>query len=220
MASALNADLFHYHRNDQRWGFQKSVNFGVSYAWENGADFAFVCNNDIVLHPEAIWRLVERFGKSDVGMVTCMDVRGEMTAKGMDPQSIATISAKDKETIEDAPHPCFSAFMVSKECWDAVGELDEAFAPAYFEDNDYHYRMQMLGLSAIIHPPAMFYHFASRTQMEAGEDRHPMVSGGEFENNRAHFVKKWGAWPGHETFKTPFNDSTRSFRSTQQCPDA
>lgn len=91
------SELFHYHRNAERWGFQKSVNFGVSYGWEHGAQLALVCNNDIVIHPEAIWRLVDRFSKGEVGMVTCMDIRGEMQERAIIPTLIGTIPAKEKE---------------------------------------------------------------------------------------------------------------------------
>lgn len=217
-ALKLNTDLIYYQRNEERWGFQKSTNFGVNYGFEHGADLAFVCNNDIIMHPEAIWRLVERFGKGDVGMATCMDVSGEMRENGIIPILISTMPAKDKESVDDAPHPCFSAFMLSKECWELVGELDEGFAPAYFEDNDYHYRMQVLDIMAIVHPPAMFFHFASRTQLEAGENGTPIVSNAMFENSRAYFMTKWGGMPTEEKYKHPFNDENKSVKSTKQNP--
>lgn len=217
-ASKMNADLLFYQRNNERWGFQQSVNFGVNYGFEHGADVALVCNNDIILHPEAIWRLVERFGKDAVGMVTCMDVRGEMRESGIMPGMIGSLSAKEKEKVEEAPHPNFSAFMVSKECWEIVGEFDEIFAPAYFEDNDYHYRMRLLGILAITYPPAMFYHFGSRTQHEANEKGTPIVSGALFENNRAFYVRKWGGIPGAEVYERPYNDETKTLKSTKQQP--
>lgn len=216
-ASKLNNDLLFYQRNEERWGFQKSVNFGVHYGLEHGAQMILVCNNDIMLHPEAIWRLIERFDKGGVGMVTCMDVRGEMRENGILPQMIGTLNTKDKEKVEEAPHPNFSAFMVSKECWEEVGEFDEVFEPAYFEDNDYHYRMEQFGLGAIVYPPAMFYHYGSRTQNEADESGRPMVPGGMFENNRANYIKKWGGLPNQEKFTHPYNDESRSLKDTKQC---
>lgn len=213
-ASIMEGPLFHYQRNNERWGFQKSVNFGVNYGLQNGADMMLICNNDIVLHPEAIWRLTERFTKDPVGMVTCMDIRGEMQEKGIMPQLIGQLNAKDKEVVDEAPHPNFSAFMLSKACWEDVGEFDELFEPAYFEDNDYHYRMKKLEIPAIVYPSAMFYHYGSRTQNEAlGQ---PIVSGPLFENNRAFYAKKWGGIPGQETFNTPYNIEAKSLKSTKQ----
>ncbi len=215
-APKLNGDLFLHQRNEERWGFQKSVNFGVKYGLEHGADFMLVCNNDIIIHPEAIWRLVERFTKEPVGMVSCMDVAGEMQAKNLTPQFIGVLNAQEKETVDEAPHPHFSAFMVSKQCWEAVGEFDEVFAPAYFEDNDYHYRMKLLGVPAIVLPSAMFYHYGSRTQNEASEDGKPIVVSMLFENNRAFYVRKWGGLPGQEKFTHPYGEEAKPITETKQ----
>jgi GT2 family glycosyltransferase len=217
-ASKMESELFHYHRssNDERWGFQRSVNFGVCYGLEHGAEFILVLNNDIVLHPEVIWRLVERFEKGDVGMVTCMDVRGEMHEKGIAPVDIKNINAVEKEIVDEAPNPNFSAFCVSKDCWEFVGEFDELFYPAYFEDNDYHRRMFLSQVNAIVLPAAMFYHYGSRTQNE-GDITGPIVPGPLFENIRAEYVKKWGGKPGEETFLTPYNEE-KSLTVTKQKP--
>jgi GT2 family glycosyltransferase len=215
-APKMNSELFLYHRNEERWGFQKSVNFGVKYGIEHGADFIMVCNNDIILHPEALWRLVERFNKNPVGMVSCMDVAGELKEKNITPQMIGALNANDKEVVDEAPHPHFSAFMVSKECWETVGEFDEVFFPAYFEDNDYHYRMNLMEVPAIVLPTAMFYHYGSRTQNEANENGQPIVVSMLFENNRAFYVKKWGGLPGQENFTRPYNNPEWTLKATKQ----
>lgn len=215
-AGKMVSDLFSHVRNEERWGFQKSVNFGINDAFERGYDIAFVCNSDVVLHPEAIWRIVERFEKGDISMVTCMDVRGEMLEKKLEPWNIGSLNANEKESVEEAPHPNFSAFAVNKECWDYVGEFDELFAPAYFEDNDFHYRMKLSAQKGVVYPPAMFYHYGSRTQNESAENGLPVVSGGMFENNRAFYAKKWGGVPGSETFLQPYNDPTNHHTLTKQ----
>lgn len=214
-ASKMESELFHYHRNSERWGFQRSVNFGVNYGFEHGADYALVCNNDIVLHPEAIWRLLEGFERHAAGIISCMDVRGEMQERGMLPALIGTIPPADKEKVDVAPNPNFSAFMISKECWETVGEFDELFFPAYFEDNDYHYRMKLMEVPALVYPPAMFYHYGSRTQNEAQENGRPLVYGDLFDNTRAFYAKKWGGTPGSEIYKTPYNEA-KTLRDTQQ----
>lgn len=214
--SKLNAELVHYHRNDERWGFQKSVNFGVKYGIEHGADAFLVCNNDILIHPEAIWRLVERLSKGDVGMATAMDVRGEVEQIGIPPAAVGSLSALDKEKVDEAPHPNFSAFMVSKDCWEVIGEFDEVFYPAYFEDNDYHYRMKLAEVPTIVYPPAMFYHYGSRTQNEANENGQPLVPSGMFENARAAYVQKWGGVPGSEQFILPYDNQSKTIKSVKQ----
>src|SRR5579872_6052989 len=205
-ASKMVNELFSHKRNEERWGFQRSINYGITDAFDRLFDISFVCNNDIVLHPEAIWRIVERFQKGDVGMVTCMDIRGEMNEKNIPPLMIESILAKDKESVEESNHPNFSAFAINKECWETVGQFDELFEPAYFEDNDYHYRMKQASINAIVLPTALFYHYGSRTQNESTENGLPLVSGGQFENTKALYAKKWGGVPGSESFLTPYGD--------------
>ena len=94
--------------------------------------------------------------------------------------------------------------MLSRRCRDVVGPFDERFYPAYFEDNDYHYRIQLAGLRAVTYPPAMFYHYGSRTQNEATAV--PLVPGSVFDENRRRYVQKWGGPPGQEQFRNPFGN--------------
>jgi len=231
-------ERFSHKRNEDRWGFQRSVNYGVNDAWERGMDYALILNNDVLLHPQAIWRLVEGFENPrylflknggvvmasaeqaedapeeeylTVGMVTAMDVRGETT-----PVGFFQMSAESKADVLPAPHPNFSAFMLDRRTWEEVGEMDELFAPAYFEDNDYHYRMKLLDFVAIVYPPALFYHFGSGTQNEANENKLPIVPGPLFENNRASYARKWGGVPGQEKYEHPYNDFMRDVTSVQQ----
>lgn len=217
-AGKMVSDIFCHQRNEERWGFQKSVNFGVNDAWERGYDLALICNNDILIHPQAIWRLVDRF-KIDkepflnVGMVTCMDVRSETA-----PFLLGSMNVKEKEAVEEAPHPNFSAFMLSKAMWEDIGEFDEVFAPAYFEDNDYHYRMKLAGYDAIVLPTALFYHYGSGTQNEANEDGKPLVPGPMFEANRARYAEKWGGVPGEEKWEIPYENKELDLASTKQKP--
>ena len=221
-AGKMVSSVFAHHRNEERWGFQRSVNFGVKDAVDRGFSVVLVCNNDIVLHPEAIWRLIEAFEKTlkigdqqlFPGLVSCMDIRGEMTERGLAPIAIDQIAAIDKESVAPSLNPNFSAFAVSRECWEQVGEFDELFHPAYFEDNDYHYRMKLANVDAIVYPPAMFYHYGSRTQNEALPA--PIVSGGDFKNNRAAYARKWGGVPGEEKFEHPYDVPERDWKTTKQ----
>jgi len=41
--------------------------------------------------------------------------------------------------------PSFAALILSKVCYNDVGPFDEKFFPAYYEDNDYAYRMKLKG---------------------------------------------------------------------------
>ena len=100
--------------------------------------------------------------------------------------------------------------MLNRKYFDRVGEFDEGFYPAYFEDNDSHRRMNLANVQCTLYPPAMFYHYGSRTQNENGF--HPVELSQKFERNRAYYISKWGGGPGEEIFKNPMNDSSKSIK--------
>lgn len=208
-APKLVNDSFIHRRNEENIGASASWNWGIRDCFDKGCDYVLVLNNDILLHPNAINRLVERFERKDedVVVVTCMNVRGQVPFAPM----VTGLDDKEKEFVPEAESPDFSAFMVNKKCWDEVGEFDEGFSPAYYEDNDFHYRVKLAGLKAIVYPPALYYHYGSKTQNEALAK--PIVDSGR---TGAYFVAKWGGPPGKEQWKHPFNREELSWKKTKQ----
>jgi GT2 family glycosyltransferase len=199
-ASKMVGAAFQHRRYENNTGTARSWNWGIVDGFEKGADWVLVLNNDILLHPACIDRLVQRMQQDQgaVGLVSALDVRGEVGT----PQDVFNIHSDSKADVAESEHPNFSAFLLSRRCFELVGPFDEAYYPAYFEDNDYHYRILRAGLRAIVHPPAMFYHYASRTQYEARTS--PVVTGKDFEKNRVYYIRKWGGPPGGEKFCEPF----------------
>ena len=207
-AGKLVSNTFAHKRNEERWGVSQSWNFGILDAWSRGFDYCLVLNNDILLHEDCIDRLVERFEKGDVGIVTAMDIQGEC----MLPTMIFDKHSKDYESVSEAEHPHFSAYMISKACWDTVGEFDEGFSPAYYEDNDYVQRMRIANIKAIVYPPALFYHYGSRTQNEALDK--PIVDSSK---THRYFISKWGGNPDSPgLYKWPLNNQVNTIKSVKQ----
>lgn len=215
-AQKLVGNNFIHRRNLVNLGCSPAWNWGVRDSFEKGCDYVIVLNNDTLLHPEAIDRLVDRFekekelGKTDIVMITCLDATGECVI----PTLVFGLNASEKEGVPESEHPCFSAFMINRKCWEEVGEFDEGFFPAYYEDNDYHYRIKLAGLKAVTLPSAIFYHYGSRTQNES--ESKPIANSGD---TGKYFFRKWGDMPGRELYKNPFNVEQRSLRWTQQTPD-
>lgn len=94
----------------------------------------------------------------------------------------------------------WSVFILPKKTYKKVGAFDEKFFPAYYEDNDYHYRMKLLGMkylqTPILNP--FVYNASMTTQKE------PSLKQG-IEQNKEYYRQKWGGLPSKETFKKPFN---------------
>ncbi len=205
--------MMKYHRNEENLGCSQTWNFGVRKSFENGSDLVFVINNDVLFHPNCIKRLVDRFNvvNDNVVIATAMDIRGEC----MLPEDVLTKRDLDKEEVAESEGPSFSAFMLNKRLLEEVGEFDEGFFPAYFEDNDMHRRIKLAGLRAICSPMALFYHYASRTQSSVPGG---LVNSQMFLKNRDYYIKKWGGVPHSETFTTPFGDPNLSVKWTRQNP--
>jgi GT2 family glycosyltransferase len=83
--------------------------------------------------------------------------------------------------------------------WEKVGKFDEQFFPAYFEDNDYCYRMRLEGLKRINSP--FFNPEIYRNSQTIAKD--PSLNK-NFTLNRTLYINKWGGSPSNETYKTPF----------------
>lgn len=173
-----------------------SWNMGVDRAIKRGCDYILICNDDILLSANAIDHMVgylDNCGEETV-MVTGRNVKSALA----DPYEIFNYNS---EVYDDPECPDFSCFMIRKDTFDKVGCFDENFIPAYFEDNDYHRRIKLLGLKAVNYGAAAFYHFGSLTQNLEG----PVCTSDMFVGNRSYYATKWGGEPGQEQYETPFN---------------
>ena len=94
----------------------------------------------------------------------------------------------------------WSSFLLPRRTKELVGGFDEKFGNAYFEDNDYHYRMILLGLNYNIWPEINSEIF--RNSQTIAKDSYLNLG---FDQNKKYYISKWGGEPAHETFKTPFN---------------
>lgn len=92
------------------------------------------------------------------------------------------------------------AFIVPKETFKVIGDFDEQFFPAYYEDNDYAYRIKLYG-KGIFNIPFLnpFLYQASKTT-----EKDPTILP-RIKNNKELYIKKWGGEPNKETFKKPYN---------------
>lgn len=111
------------------------------------------------------------------------------------------------DAIEENPnaHYHFAGFTsvcIRKELWDLVGEFDEGFWPAYYEDNDYYTRSVRLGIDWKI-VPVEWFHYGSLSLR-----RSPylsMLNSRSFPLNQKRYIAKWGGLPEHETFSVEWN---------------
>jgi GT2 family glycosyltransferase len=181
-------------------------NEGVAPSWNEGIREAknkygcnryLVVNNDIVLKKCTIDRMMEDIEREDIGMITAYNVNGEIKTPDQLKEYQIPILQKFKEA------PDFSCFMIKESTIDKVGYFDENFWPAYFEDNDYHYRMKLQGIKALKDNQIVYFHYGSST---VKENRNIEKTNSEYYLiNKEYYIKKWGGEPGNEIYETPFN---------------
>lgn len=193
------------------------INQSVSWAWNNGIEQAIgarcdhiaVINDDVLFSPTTIDQLCEFLDTHpDCIMVSGCNKREELT----DPYDIFNYTT-DEEAVSD--NPDFSCFMVRPNFFELVGRFDENYKPAYFEDNDMHYRVKLAGFKAQATTRAPFIHFGSKTQNSVPDGVTPSPV---FENNRQYFRDKWGGWPGYEAFTQPYNNKGLTIKDWKPLP--
>lgn len=195
--------------NNANIGCASSWNQGIKIAVEEFAvDYVAVLNNDILLHTDCLDNMIKEIKLGGFPLVSAFDVCGECA----EPCYIINLPPFKNQFIVDTPEfSCFTLsisllnFFKTKESIfeEYRGLFDQKFYPAYFEDNDFHYRIKLAGMRAVKTNSALYYHFGSRTIKENEEVGH--ISNTYYLTNRQRYIEKWGGKPGKEKFKTPFN---------------
>lgn len=92
------------------------------------------------------------------------------------------------------------SFIMPHSTFGRIGEFDENFKVAYFEDNDYAYRLQLAGTPHFPTKGIAPLNFVNSGSIQRDAGLNKM-----FEPNRHYYIRKWGGPPGEEKFKIPFN---------------
>lgn len=180
----------------------ESWNWGIKKSQERN-DYTLVINDDIVMAPYSIDQMY-RYLKANphIGVLTATDYRDHYSVEEVREGRFLDDRQMNQDHGEiDAPD--FACFMIGRQGYEEIGEFDENFRPAYFEDNDYTYRSILAGRTARRIQSAGFFHYGSQTQNH--NPSHPVVPPPQFIKNRSYYIDKWGGEPGKERYTVPFN---------------
>ena len=173
-------------------------NKGYRDAVQDGCDYIIVANDDTLLAPHSIDMAVKEFEGLDreYALYGFREVRDTFN----DPFEIVFT---DKDTdYQRSEAELFSMFMVRNDFFELMGSFDENFDPCWWEDNDMHYRIVLLGYREY-RSETPFVHRGSQTTKKMTLPINSLKS-------QEYYFKKWGSNNRslRETFDRPYNDST------------
>jgi GT2 family glycosyltransferase len=172
--SSLPVGMPIYLRDNRldNWGVAKSWNWGIRQALADGADYVLVLNDDVrLITPDFIDRLVADVQRD-----------GVILASGR-PEHL--------EPKPNSARPAMSAFCCDRRLFEEIGEFDEAYWPAYFEDSDILHRISVSPWKTFFDSDAVFKHWVSSTGREFPKIGRQNRS--NWKRNRQRFLDKWGA---------------------------
>ncbi|WP_053960272.1 glycosyltransferase family 2 protein [Sulfobacillus thermosulfidooxidans] len=166
--------LYLRDNREENWGVAKSWNWGIREALKDGAQYVLVLNDDVRLAPGFIERLVEDLQRDNV-----------------------ILASGRPDHVEVSPPTrrlAMSAFLCDHRLFDEIGEFDESFWPAYFEDDDMLQRIRNTNRwKTWFDSDAVFHHWVSSTLSQFRDIRR--MNRRYFKENRERFFQKWGFYP-------------------------
>ena len=176
-----------------------SPQIGVSAGWNRGlyhwfahygAEHVLVLNNDVAL-PRWFYGELLCY-KEQAPFVTGVAID--------DPKCVEWETGPPEMPL--VPYPDFSAFLIFREAWEALGDFDERMK-FYSSDQDYHIRGWFKGvLMAKANVP--YYHIPSATLRNAGAAERDEINR-QADKDRAVLREKWGVSAGGEDYLALFS---------------
>ena len=182
-------------------GFAKGNNIGIS---KTKGEFIILLNNDTVVTPGWIERLVFHGQKKHVGIVgPVTNNTGNEMLISLPYNKVSLDGMEDEALWYTATHwgmvnewKVLAAFcwLLPKQVFKKVGKLDERFGQALFEDDDYCVRVKRAGYRLVGADDVFVHHHGSTSLDEIRKQEYVRL----FEKNKAYFEQKWNTiWIPH-----------------------
>ncbi|MDI6889847.1 MAG: glycosyltransferase [Thermodesulfovibrionales bacterium] len=183
--------------NEKNYGFAYANNQGIKLV---EGEYVIFLNNDTVVSPGWIYRLLRHLESKKVGMVGPVTNSSGNKAQITVSYNVKTLEGFDKFTekyLRDHPESeFFEIKMLGLYCvamrkgvLDEVGVLDERFSIGSFEDDDFANRVKLRGYRIICARDIFIHHFGSATFGKLATQELQSI----YNRNKLKFEEKWGS---------------------------
>ncbi len=181
--------------NKQNLGYAGGNNIGIKYALENGADYIMILNNDTVLHPDSMIRIIdtiqkdskiglaspkiyftkgfefhkERYKKEDKGRVIWY-AGGKIDWDNVygSPRGVDEVDKGQYDKVEETDFATGTCMFITRKVLKEVGMFDEKYF-MYYEDTDLSVKAKKAGFKVMYVPKAILWHKVARSSAIGSE---------------------------------------------------
>ncbi|MEP6899461.1 MAG: glycosyltransferase, partial [Rhodanobacter sp.] len=186
--------------NDDNRGFAAANNQGLALAT---GDYLVMLNNDTYVTPGWVATLVAHLRRSkklgmlgpvtnNIGNEARIDIRYDSMDEML--QLAADYTRRHAGQLTPLRTAAFFCVMMSRQVYEKVGPLDEAFGIGFFEDDDYCRRVEQAGWTIACADDVFVHHNLSASFNKLKQETRQAL----FEANKVTYEAKWGAWAPHK----------------------
>ena len=194
--------------NDTNVGFAAANNIGMLHLYDS--EFIVLLNNDTVVPPGWLGRLLRHARRPDVGLVgPVTNWTGNEARIEVSYTDLADMPAFAEAYTRAHRGEVFEIKMLAMYCvamrravFEQVGPLDERFGRGLFEDEDYARRVKAAGYKVICAEDAFVHHYGRASFSKLPLPEYDAL----FARNRRLYEEKWGEpWIPHR-WRSPSRD--------------
>ncbi|MEO5757330.1 MAG: glycosyltransferase family 2 protein [Mesorhizobium sp.] len=189
---------------EENLGYVRACNIGAAMA---RGEFLHFLNNDTAVSAGWLDAMLSLFGRPQCGAVgsRLLNADGSLQEAGSVVSRDGSAwnfgradhaSLSDYTYVREVDYCSAASLLVRRDVFMALHGFDEAFAPAYYEDTDFAFRLRERGLSSFYQPKSVIYHlerFSHGGNPDSGTRSLLRV-------NQKKFVARWGQVLAREHF--------------------
>lgn len=169
--------------NNENLGYSKGNNIGIKSVIDKDYEYIALLNNDILFTPNWLNITIDGFKTDEqLGLISPRNnEKCKLTAKNY-LLGYQKYLSRFNDKLKYVVTPFFSCVLIKKEVIEKVGLFDEAYTPAFWEDDDFSIRAMYAGYSCAYLNSAFIFHNHSTTSSS--------VSSEISKRNEQYFYKK------------------------------